>query len=368
MIFRIINLILALFVFGFIYQKAVTQSFYNWDAIAYTMAVQLDEGKTTEEAHEYTYKTLESEVEPGLFNALCCSGQYRQDQYSSPDNLKSMMPMYALKPGYILLIRAVKGLTGISEYQSMKYISLVSSLILAFIFFIAFFWQKGLLQFLWIPLVFFSQILFLGKLMTPDAVTTVVFIGSIYFLLRKSLYISFLLMGLALTFRPDMIVAAGLLGLLPALDKNYRMAIINSVLFLSIYFLISTSIDHNGWWSHFYTSLVSTQSNLDTFNPVFDLNKYKEILLGNLNWLLNDMNYITWFATTFIILIASSYLLSEQKNSWINIISVVLALSIFVKFLIFPKVDARVYLAILVPAIYVFSFNLFSPKERIDST
>ena len=148
MIFRIINLILALFVFGFIYQKAVTQSFYNWDAIAYTMAVQLDEGKTTEEAHEYTYKTLESEVDPGLFNALCCSGQYRQDQYSSPDNLKSMMPMYALKPGYILLIRAVKGLTGISEYQSMKYISLVSSLILAFIFFIAFFWQKGLLQFL----------------------------------------------------------------------------------------------------------------------------------------------------------------------------------------------------------------------------
>ncbi len=146
------------------------------------------------------------------------------------------------------------------------------------------------------------------------------------------------------------------------------MAIINSVLFLSIYFLISTSIDHNGWWSHFYTSLVSTQSNLDTFNPVFDLNKYKEILLGNLNWLLNDMNYITWFATTFIILIASSYLLSEQKNSWINIISVVLALSIFVKFLIFPKVDARVYLAILVPAIYVFSFNLFSHKERIDST
>ena len=66
MIFRIINLILALFVFGFIYQKAVTQSFYNWDAIAYTMAVQLDEGKTTEEAHEYTYKTLESEVDPGL--------------------------------------------------------------------------------------------------------------------------------------------------------------------------------------------------------------------------------------------------------------------------------------------------------------
>lgn len=368
MILRILNIFLAIFIIGFVYQKTATQSFYNWDAIAYTMAVQLDEGKTTEEAHEYTYQTLEREVDPGLYQALCCSGQYRQDQYASAENLESMMPMYALKPGYILLIRAVKDVFGLSEYQSMKYISVASSLILSIIFLLTFIVQRGVIQFLWIPLVFLSQILFLGKLMTPDAITTVIFIGSIYFLIKKNLYLSFLLMAISLSFRPDMIVAAGLLGLLPAIEKEYRISIFNSVLFLSIYFLISNSIDHNGWWSHFYTSLVSTQSNLDSFNPNFDSSKYFEILLGNLNWVLNDINYITWFATTLVILVVSLYLLIEKGDAWINIISFVLALAIIIKFLIFPKVDARVYLAILVPAIYVFSFNLFPNKERIDST
>ena len=37
------------------------------------MAVQLDEGKSTDEAHEYTYKTLKNEVNPGLFQTLCCT-------------------------------------------------------------------------------------------------------------------------------------------------------------------------------------------------------------------------------------------------------------------------------------------------------
>ena len=108
MILRALNITFLLIILSFFYQKANTGNFYNWDAIAYTMAVQLDEGKSTDEAHEYTYKTLKNEVDPGLFQTLCCTGKYRQDQFDSPGNLKSMMPMYALKPGYIALIKAVK--------------------------------------------------------------------------------------------------------------------------------------------------------------------------------------------------------------------------------------------------------------------
>ena len=106
MILRALNITFLLIILSFFYQKANTGNFYNWDAIAYTMAVQLDEGKSTNEAHGYTYKTLKDEVDPGLFQTLCCTGKYRQDQFDSPGNLKSMMPMYALKPGYIALIKA----------------------------------------------------------------------------------------------------------------------------------------------------------------------------------------------------------------------------------------------------------------------
>ncbi|MDC3006201.1 hypothetical protein OAZ19_00400 [bacterium] len=367
MILRALNITFLLIILSFFYQKANTGNFYNWDAIAYTMAVQLDEGKSTDEAHEYTYKTLKNEVDPGLFQTLCCTGKYRQDQFDSPGNLKSMMPMYALKPGYIALIKIVKLFTGLNEYQSMKYISIFSTLIMTLLFFITFFFQKKFLQFIWIPLVFFSQFLFLAKLMTPDAITALLFLISVMFLVKKKLYTSYLLMALTLSFRPDMIVAAGLAGLLPLINKDFRMPIFNSIIFLSIYFLISASISHNGWWSHFYTSLVSTQSNLNLFDPSFDLNKYFEILIGNTLWVLNDINYIVWFSLTFIIIFMSAYFVLEKKSQWINLIALSLSVAIIIKFIIFPKVDSRVYLAILVPAIYAFSLNSLNLRERIDS-
>ena len=367
MILRALNITFLLIILSFFYQKANTENFYNWDAVAYTMAVQLDEGKSVDEAHTYTYKTLKDEIDTGLFQTLCCNGKYRQDQFNSSENLKSMMPMYALKPGYLALIKAVKLFTGLNEYQSMKYISIFSTLIMTLLFFTTFFFQKNFLQFAWIPLVFFSQFLFLAKLMTPDAVTALLFLISVMLLVKNRLYTSYLLMALTLTFRPDMIVATGLAGLLPLINKDFRMPIFNSIMFLSIYFLISASISHNGWWSHFYTSLISTQSNLDLFDPLFDLNKYFEILIGNTLWILNDINYIGWFSLTFIIIFLSAYFVLEKKSQWINLITLSLSVAIIIKFIIFPKVDSRVYLAILVSAIYVFSLNSLNLRERIDS-
>ena len=367
MILRVINITFLIITLSFFYQKSNTENFYNWDAVAYTMAAQLDEGKSSDEAHRYTYKTLKDEVDPGLFQTLCCTGKYRQDQFDSPENLKSMMPMYALKPGYITVIKAVKLFTGLNEYQSMKYISIFSTLIMTLLFFITFFFQKNFLQFLWIPLAFFSQFLFLAKLMTPDAITALLFLISVIFLIKNRLYTSYLIMALTLTFRPDMIVAAGLAGLLPIFNKDFRMPIFNSIMFLSIYFYISASISHNGWWSHFYTSLISTQSNLDFFDPSFDLKKYFEILIGNTLWVLNDINYIGWFSLTFIIIFLSAYFVLEKKSQWLNLIALSLSVAIIIKFIIFPKVDSRVYLAILVPAIYAFSLNSLNLRERIDS-
>ena len=367
MILRILNIALLLIVLSFFYQKANTGNFYNWDAVAYTMAVQLDEGKSADEAHSYTYKTLKDEVEPGLFQTLCCTGKYRQDQFENAENLKSMMPMYALKPGYIALIRAVKLFTGLNEYQSMKYISIFSTLIMTLLFFITFFFRKNVLQFLWLPLVFFSQFLLLARLMTPDAVTALIFLISVILLLKNKLHLSYLLMALTLTFRPDMIVVAGLAGLLPFLDKEFRMPILYSMLFLSIYFLISTSISHNGWWSHFYTSLISTQSNLDSFNPSFNFNKYAEILLGNIVWILTDMNYITWFSSTILMIVLCSNFIIAKNKFWINLICLILCVAIIIKFLIFPKVDARVYLSIYVSAIYVFSLNFLEESDIFET-
>ncbi|MDA8955284.1 hypothetical protein N9H58_00695 [Gammaproteobacteria bacterium] len=365
MILRTINISIFLIASLFLYQKADQGHYYNWDAIPYVMAVHISDGKSIQDAHELTYKSLNEEVGEGLFQDLCCLRGYRNDQYTNPENLNSMLQMYALKPGYIITIKAFKNIFGLSEYQSMKYISIYSILILSFLFFLAFFKAGRITQFAWIPLIAIADLIFLSKLMTPDAITTLIFSIGLFALIKNKLILSFMILGLSMLFRPDMIVVVGLLGLIPALDKKYYFAAINSFIFLALYFLITSGSGHMGWWGHFYTSLIAQQSNLIDFNPEFNFNQYITIVIANLEWVLKDTNYIKWFGMNLVLLFVGVFLAVKKYNKFLNVVLTILCLSVFIKFALFPKVDARVYLAILSPACFMAFLNLIQDNRLL---
>ena len=366
MILRIVNLALFVLLSLFLFDKTFAKGYYNWDSLAYSYAVHKNEGLSIEDAHASTYQTLKQEVSDGLYKDLCCSSQYRRAQFENPDNLDSMMPMYALKPGYIFLIKQTKDTFQVSEFQAMSYISSISILLIAALIFFSFFQLSSFAQLLWIPLVFLGELLFLGKLMTPDAISALLMLLGTIGLLHKRYVFGYIVLGLSLLFRLDLIVAIGLLGLLPAINKKYFFALANSALYLLGYFVISYSSDHVGWWPHFYTSLVSTQVNMSEFDPDFSLGKYLEILYGNFMWVLNDNRYIKWFAMSFFLLLASVILYSQKKHTYLNIIGITLGIAIFIKFILFPKVDSRVYLSIFIALIYVSALNFRNTKKYID--
>ena len=366
MMIRAINCIFLIFALIFIFQKTEKEHYYNWDAIPYSMGLHIYEGRSVDEAHYLTFYNLREEVGPRLFQDLCCSGTYRSDQFSSSENLNSMLPMYVSKPGYISLISAVKNVFNISEYQAMKYISIYAVLLLSLLFFVSFFQASGIAQFAWIPLVIAGDILFLGKLMTPDAVTTLIFALGLVLLLSKRLISGYIVLALSMLFRLDMIVAVGLLGLLPLLNQKFIFAAVNSIVFLSIYFIVSSGSDHIGWWAHFYTSVISQQSNLTDFKPEFDFERYLSIVFGNLEWILRDTNYIKWFAMNLILFFTGAYFYQKKKNVFLNTVLMILCVSIIIKFFLFPKVDARIYLSILTPALFIAFFNL-SYRKKVES-
>ena len=366
MILRIVNLALFVLLSLFLFDKTFAKGYYNWDSLAYSYAVHINEGLSIEDAHALTYQTLKQEVSNGLYEDLCCSSKYRMAQFENPDNLDSMMPMYALKPGYIFLIKQTKETFQVSEFQAMNYISLISILLITALIFFSFFQLSSFAQLLWIPLVFLGELLFLGKLMTPDAISALLILLGTIGLLHKRYVFGYIVLGLSLLFRLDLIVAIGLLGLLPAIDKKYFFALANSAIYLFAYFIISYSSDHVGWWPHFYTSLVSTQVNMSEFDPDFSLSKYLEILYGNFMWVLNDNRYIKWFAMSFSLLLASVILYSQKKHTYLNIIGITLGIAIFIKFILFPKVDSRVYLSIFIALIYVSALNFRNTKKYID--
>lgn len=167
-------------------------------------------------------------------------------------------------------------------------------------------------------------------------------------------------------FRLDMIVAVGLLGLLPLLNQKFIFAAVNSIAFLSIYFIVSSSSDHIGWWAHFYTSVISQQSNLTDFKPEFDFERYLSIVFGNLEWILRDTNYIKWFAMNLILFFTGAYFYQKKKNVFLNTVLMILCVSIIIKFFLFPKVDARIYLSILTPALFIAFLNL-SYSKKVES-
>lgn len=366
MILRTINIFIFLISSLLLYQKTNQYHYYNWDAIPYTMAVHISEGESFQDAHDLTYQSLNEEVSEELFQNLCCSASYRNDQYMNAENLNSMLQMYALKPGYIHTIKGFKNIFKLSPYQAMKYISLYSILILNLLFFLAFLRAGSIAQFAWMPLMVSADLFFLSKLMTPDAITTLVFSIGLIALIKKKLILGFIVVGFSMLFRPDMVVVVGLLGLIPALDKKYYFATINSLIYLALYFLITSGSGHLGWWGHFYTSLVAQQSNLVDFNPEFNLSQYVTIVLANLEWVLNDTNYVKWFGMNMLLLFVGVYLVFKKYNEFLNILLIILCLSIFIKFALFPKVDARVYLAILTPACFLalLNFNQLYGKKR----
>ena len=112
-----------------------------------------------------------------------------------------------------------------------------------------------------------------------------------------------------------------------------------------------------GWWGHFYTSLIAQQSNLIDFNPKFNLSQYVTIVLANLEWVLKDTNYIKWFGMNLLLLFVGVFLTLKKYNKFLNIMLIILCLSVFIKFALFPKVDARVYLAILTPGCFLALLN-----------
>ena len=202
--------------------------------------------------------------------------------------------------------------------------------------------------------------------MTPDAVTTLIFAVGLALLLSKRLISGYVVLALSMLFRLDMIVAVGLLGLLPVLKKKFIFAAANSIAFLSIYFIVSSASDHIGWWAHFYTSVISQQSNLTEFKPDFDFERYLSIVFGNLEWVFRDTNYIKWFAMNIVLFFTGAYFYQKKKNIFLNTILMILCASIIIKFFLFPKVDARIYLSILTPALFIAFLN-FNYRKKVES-
>jgi hypothetical protein len=271
----------------------------NWDMLAYSGAVIQRQGETDPALiQQRAYQSVRAAVSDDQWTDLTTAGRYRVVQATNPDAFVSMLPMYAVKGGYITLISVLSHASDI--VRAMRLVSFVSVLALLALLPLAF-WKLGALRFLGLtaPVLASLGIVDLASLATPDALVAALATGAMVAIVlsqgRGAMLVAVALLVTAVWMRPDMLVATTGLplalvvghwlggfregrGLITGLIAAVRQ--VGIVPWLGVgggaaaYMLAKWGVAHPGWWAHFNFTFVAQQETMAGFQPPFDPQVY----------------------------------------------------------------------------------------------
>ena len=140
---RSINIGIFIIFCSLVISAAVFRQAYDWDMVAY-IALSLDE-TSGPEIHRITWDILESKVPQHKLEALKGKGSYeiRANWHENSDDFVSLLPLYEIKAGYVMLLRQLSKLT--DPVLAMQLVSASSALTGALMVFLVFLPIRGII-------------------------------------------------------------------------------------------------------------------------------------------------------------------------------------------------------------------------------
>lgn len=360
---RIIN-VFFLLVFGAILSVIVwSRPGYHWDMIPYA-AVTLDDGSTSaHELHARAWSSVESHVpERWLVELRGEKGSFRDVQYRDPDKFVTMLPLYEVKLGYVLTLKAMSQFA--DPIQAIKIVNIISLWIIIGTIFASSIYINGIMRFVWLPILGSLDFINMIRFESPDAMSIALSVAGALFICRGRLLFGAILLIACLVTRPDNIflcIATGGAFLL----FSPRLGLILLVASAVAYFSVSEFVGHIGWWRHFNYTLVETPDTLQGYFPPFSISLYVGTLANNLAFLLAKL---TWPYTVLLLILV----LMMVRGRGVGDFFVVLAISAFMgfiaKFIVFPFPTMRLYAPniYMIALILVYSINEYRKDRDID--
>lgn len=325
---------------------------HNWDLLAYVAIAAEPEADSAEEVHAIAYGAVKDAATAQQFGKLTEIDAYRVSQFENPEFFSSMFPMYRVKLAYVEAMRVLGpalGWVNAATFMSVASAGMIALIIL--------FWSSRQ-RFLQGLLVVSPVLLLVGygsaaRDATPDLFMAVFSLAAIYFVCRdKPLYAAPFLL-LTFLVRPDGILLMFALLLAALLVSAHRLTYLAIFLVCVIlYFPISSSAGHPGWWAHFYFTNVEIQNDMRGFAPAFEGALYLKGFVQNSARALQDFNWpslLLLFVLGFAVLLRSGATVS--RGQWIAVTALVLCLG--GKFVTFPIPEDRVYLPYMLPLLLV---------------
>ncbi len=336
---------------------------YNWDILAYVGIAVEDRLETAEEIHATAYGEVQEATSELQFYKLTAAIPYRVGQYENPDHFVSLFPMYRVKLAYVEAIKHLGEVTG--RVHATTLISTISAALVG-VFVIAWSFRRNFVQGLLIigPVSILIGYVFSAREATPDLMMAVFTLPAIYFVCREKPFFAAPFLILAFLVRPDGILLFFALLLAALAVSKYRLAYL--ALFIAcvcLYFPVTGSAEHPGWWPHFYFSNIEYQDDMRGFDPAFDAVLFVKALLINLARTLQAFDWLMLLAVFllgFALFVRNGFEVS--RGQWMAVIA--LTLCIGGKFVTFPLPDDRVYLPYMLPLLLVL-MEIWKPEFSV---
>jgi hypothetical protein len=324
---------------------------YNYDILPY-MGVILSYDKTDIKIiHSEVYTIAKKEIPPLFYNRMVDpSNAYRSSVAQSPEVLRSQFPFYVVKPFYTraayLFYKAGICLTLATVWPSA----------------IAYF-LTGLLLFNWLKkywpgwyacagssLIMLSPpVLNVAGLSTPDALSGLLLLAAVYFLAeKKSIGRTLLFLLLAVFARLDNILPAiCLLSAIFFTNKwHHKISAVKIVFFFSLlllaYFTVSGNARSFGWSILYYPAFAKQLNVSYTANSSFDFAAYLTLAKSQFTtgWY---FSFISLFFFLVLFLLWDTSLSGFNSLTMEQVLAIVFALIIIVRFILQPLITDRIY-------------------------
>jgi len=343
--------IMALSIFiWFLVHFSNNQTYINYDSIPYTASSYLLQNNDKRIAHEYAWNLLETKVSKEIFEDLCCSTDYRKSMSQNIEAFYSHMPAYSAKSGYVFFVRLLSDFLQVDEYEAMKIIS-QASIILMVLLACIYFSNRSLFIYLGVfPILLISQILGLGRLLTPDAFIALIFLSSSFLLVLNRAMTAYVLMAFSILLRQINIIFFFMLSLLFLMKKQWLNFILINFIGIFIYFFNSWYFESLGYWKHFYSNLIYLPSTFIDFNPELSFGIYLNLLKTKFLWMLAHPELNRFIGLVTFNCMMASFAISKGVNDHKNevLIGALLSYGIIFSYILFPVPDHRIYSGVII--------------------
>ena len=317
---------------------------YPYDLIPYFGAAL---SGTVEQVHQTAWGLVKDSAKPEVYSNLSSADEYRQTQSSNPDAFHSVLPLYAVKIGYITLLQLFGPLIG--WLKAAFWSNYIAGLAFGLICFVWLLKAKALqgaavVAALLLALNYIDMVAY----PSPDMFASTLTLAAIFLWTRQNENWAIILLLVAFLFRPDTIIFVFALILACALFQQRlgRWVVLLAALLIASVF-IRDMANHPGWWTHYYFSNVRIQNSLENFAPAFSITDWVVGQARGVFMALSDFNWpviLVLLVTAFITSLRFGYTYSNRQSTML----LACLLTIGGKFLVFPLPNDRLYATFLI--------------------